>query len=88
MSNGASLGDIVLGGSSGVGLMAAITSYATWISLALTAIGVFAGIVFKVLERKDRKLRLKMDMDRLAHDMKNDTHGIIADQEHYNNKKE
>lgn len=88
MSNGTSLGDLVLNGSSGAGLIAAITSYATWISITLTAIGVFAGIVFKILERRDRKLRLKMDQDRLAHDIKNDTHGIIIDKEDYNNKKE
>lgn len=88
MSNGTSLGDLVLNGSSGAGLIAAITSYATWVSICLTAIGVFAGIVFKILERRDRKLRLKMDQDRLAHDIKNDTHGIIIDKEDYNNKKE
>lgn len=88
MSNGTSLGDLVLNGSSGAGLIAAITSYATWISICLTAIGVFAGIVFKILERRDRKARLKMDKERLAHDIKNDTHGIIVDKEDYNNKKE
>lgn len=55
------VGDVTLATSSGTGLVLAISKYATFVSITLTAIGVMAGVIFHILALKDRRRQLKIN---------------------------
>ena len=61
MSTEARVGDAAIGLSSGAGLVVAINEYATIISLSLTALGIFVGILFHILAFIHRKRQSKIN---------------------------
>lgn len=62
--NSGNVGDVTLATSSTTSLILAINEYATVISLSLTALGIFAGILFHVLALKDRRKQIEINLDR------------------------
>ena len=61
MATPSTAGDLSLG----TGIIAGVASSATYISLALTATGVIAGIVFHVIALRDRRKQIKLDTELL-----------------------
>jgi hypothetical protein len=70
MSNETSVGNATIGLSASVGLIATVNEYAIVISLSLTVLGIFIGILFHVLALKDRRKQMnfkKWESERVTH---------------------